>query len=195
MTTQTHRTRRTFIVATMAVLLLAAGALTDTASAQKGKPGFIDLAWIQIPTDASDVQEIDLTALLGQLAAEATDDGEHQLARLLGMMDSVHVKSYTLKREDKATLKAVERINEQLTKDDWSRLVYFREESGATTTASIKSHEGRIVGLTVVMYEPQGNVGFVNVTGRLDLGLLLSLISDGNLAGLADSLATVGKVN
>ncbi len=195
MTTQTPRTRRLRTVATLTLLLVAAGAVTGPASAQKGTPGFVDLSWIQIPTDASDVQEIDLTALLSQLSDEAKDGGEHQLARLLSMMESLNVKSYTLKRDDKATVKAVERINEQLAKENWSRLVYFREESGATTTASIKSHDGRIVGLTVVMYEPQGSVGFVNVTGRLDLGLLLSLVSDGNLSSLADSLAAAGKVN
>ncbi|MDD5719493.1 MAG: hypothetical protein PHQ53_07390, partial [Candidatus Krumholzibacteria bacterium] len=42
-------------------------------------------------------------------------------------------------------------------------------------SVSVFRHEGRIVGLTVVAYEPGDEVAFVNMTGKLDLGALLAL--------------------
>jgi hypothetical protein len=168
----TLKTIRTAIL----VSVIAAALLSPAAAgaAKNDPPGFIDLSWIEIPAGAVEVQELDLTALLADVAASAQEEGESELARLLTMVNTLQVKGFTLPGDDLATRRAVERVEKMLADDGWSRIVYFKDKH-ETTSVSIRNHDGRVVGLTVVTYEPGGQVAFINATGKLDFGALLSL--------------------
>ncbi|MDY0109977.1 MAG: DUF4252 domain-containing protein [Candidatus Krumholzibacteria bacterium] len=185
-------TRTAILVAAVAIALLLPAA---EAAATKNPPGYIDLSWIEVPAGAAEVQELDLTTLLADVAASAQEQGDSELARLLSMVNTLQLKGYQVPGDDKNTPKAIERIEKMLADGGWNRIIYVKDGE-ETTSVSIYRHEGRIVGLTVVAYEPGDEVAFVNVTGKLDLGALLALAQrlgdskDLGLQAVIDSVQT-----
>jgi hypothetical protein len=164
-------------------LVVVAGVLfaAAPAAAEKNPPGFVDLSWIEIPAEAIEVQEIDLSTLLAEMATSAQEEGDEELKRLLSMVNTLQIKGFSLPGDDAATRKAVDRMEKILADDGWARIVHVKDGE-ETTNISVRHHEDRVVGLTVVTYEPGGDVAFINVTGKLDLGALLSLAKNLDLA-------------
>ena len=150
--------------------------------------GYIDLEWIDIPEDASEIQDIDLGPILGDLAKDAKDKGDDALFKALGMVRSIRVKSYSV--EDgggEAASAAVAKIAAQLKEDDWKRLIYMKD--GEETVSVNTKYDGEdLVGLMIVTYEPDDSVAFVNVVGDLDLGTLISLAKDIDHDSIEDML-------
>ena len=172
------------LVALMAVLALAAVAVAGDVTKA---PGYYDLSWIEIPKDAVEIQDIDLTTMLSQLEKDAEEDGDAELAQVLRMVTSVRVKAFSLSGEDKRTEKAVQKVTEDLPRKGWNRLIYLKDE-GETVTVSSMHQDGLMVGLMVVVYEPGGQAAFVNVVGDLDLATLLGLAGEFDFDDL-DALA------
>ena len=156
-------------------VLLTAG-LTFAGPLER-EPGYVDLEWIEIPEDAREIQDIDLSYMLDDLAKDARQDGEDGLAEAIAMVRSIRVKAFSLRANDTRTESAVERINQQLVEDDWKKMIYVKSED-ETISVSTKRHAGEMVGLMVVVYEPGENAAFINVVGDLDLGKLLGLAQD-----------------
>lgn len=166
-------TTRFAFLAVLLVGLLAAGvALAENI---EKSPGYFDLEWIQIPDDAEEIQDIDLKAALKGLAADAKDSGDDEFAQLLGLIKSVRVKGYSVDRHSaKETEGYIEKTRNMLEDKGWERMIYVKSEE-ETVTVSTKSVDGKMVGVTAVVYEPDEEVVFVNVVGQLDLGTLLGL--------------------
>jgi len=177
----------------LVVILLSCALLLPAAAMADDQPGYVDLSWIEIPADAAEIQDIDLTVMLAELAADARADGEDELAELLGTITSLRVKAYSIAGDHEKSREAVERVTRQLAKDGWNRIVYLKD-GDETMSVSTYRHDGHMVGLTVVAYEPGGQVGFVNVVGNLDLGHLLSLARETDLEELGERLAEKSDV-
>jgi hypothetical protein len=167
------KTLRTTTVATLLLCLGAAG--LALAGDLTKEPGYIDLEWIAIPADASEVQDIDLGPILGDLAKDAQEKGDDALFQALAMIRSIRVKAYSIEDGgDAETSRAVEKIADQMTQGDWKRLIYMKD-GDETVSVNTKYQGEDMVGLMVVTYEPEDSVAFVNVVGDLDLGTLLGL--------------------
>ncbi len=165
---------RLAVMAALTVLALATVAVADDATKT---PGYYDLSWIEIPGDAAEIQDIDLTTMLSQLEKDAEKDGDAELAQVLRMVTSLRVKAFSLTGEDKRTEKAVQKITEDLPRKGWNRLMFLKDE-GETVTVSSMHKDGLMVGLMVVVYEPGEQAAFVNVVGDLDLATLLGLAGE-----------------
>lgn len=177
------------------VLLTMLAALPSLADDMKGTPGFVDLDWIHIPDNAEEIQDINLDAVLVSLAADAKDKGDHALFQALGMIKSVRVKSFSLgDDDDKAVAKAVDKVADQLKKDDWNRLIYVKDDE-ETITVSTKSVNDDMVGLMLVTYEPGDAVAFINVVGDLDLAALLGLVGEFDGDNLQDMLEELDEID
>jgi hypothetical protein len=175
-------------IRTLALALLGSLLLASAPASADDPPGFIDLSWIDIPEDAHEIQDIDLTVMLAELAADARAEGEEELAELLATIRSLRVKAYSIAGDDEPSREAVARVTEQLEDQGWSRIVYIKD-GDETMSVSTYRHDDRLVGLTLVAYEPGGQVGFVNVVGNLDLGHLLRLARDTDLEELGERLS------
>jgi hypothetical protein len=180
---------RRLLTITLAVMI-AGVALTASAGVED-EPGYLDLSFVDIPSDADEVQDIDLTAVLDDMADDARAEGEEELADLLAMVRSVRVKFFSVGEDDAAVREDVERVMKMLDDEDWTRIIYIKDHD-ETVSVSTKSHEGTIVGLTVVVYEPGDSAGFVNVVGDMDLGRLLAMAQSVDMDELEDYIDEYG---
>nr|MEE4269109.1 DUF4252 domain-containing protein [Candidatus Krumholzibacteria bacterium] len=174
------------------IMMVALLSLTVSSSALAGKienePGYLDLEWIEIPDDASEVQDIDLTAILKSVAKDAEDNGDSELAQILTLIRSIRVKGFGLDgRDNPAVEKAVERVTKELKKQDWKRLIYLKDDD-EILSVSTKYKNDDLVGLMVMAYEPGEEVLFANIVGDLDLGTIMGLVGSMDGGGLEDLL-------
>ncbi|MFH2053796.1 MAG: DUF4252 domain-containing protein [bacterium] len=163
--------KRTMTMAALTALLATGLA---TASDLDKEPGYLDLEWIKIPADAEEVKDIDLSAMLLSIAAEADEAGDPELAKALTMIKGVRVKAFSLEDEDDETAGTVQKITDKLEKGGWNRLIYSKDGQ-EITSVSTKRVDGKMVGLVLVYYSPGDEAAFVNVVGDLDLGTMFRL--------------------
>ena len=182
-------TYRLTTVLGLVLLVLAGSALADN---HQGGPGYVDLEWIEIPADATEIQDIDLGPILQSLAADAEEKGDDALVQAIAMVKGVRVKSFSVDEGgDESAAAAVEKIQAQLEKEDWKRLVYMKD--GDETIGVHTFYEGKdLVGLMIVMYEPGDSVAFVNVLGDLDIGTMMRLANRIDSDHLEDILEEYG---
>ncbi len=185
-------TLRNTSLMTLMLCLLGAG-LTLAGDLEK-EVGYIDLEWIAIPEEASEIQDIDLGPILGDLAKDAREKGDDALFKALGMVHSIRVKSFSVDEGgDMDAKSAVEKIATHLKKDDWKRLIYMKD-GDETVSVNTKYKGEDLVGLMIVTYEPEDSVAFVNVVGDLDLGTLLRLAKDIDHDSIEDMLEELDEI-
>ena len=79
-------------------------------------------------------------------------------------------------------------------KDDWKRLIYMKD--GDETVSVNTKYDGEdLVGLMIVVYEPEDSVAFVNVVGDLDLGTLLRLAKEMDGDSIEDMLEELDGID
>ena len=161
------KTLRTTSLITLTICLLCSG--WALAGNVEKEAGYIDLEWIVIPDDASEVQDIDL-------------------GPILAMVRSIRVKAFSVEDGgDDAAMVAVDKITTKLKTNDWKRLIYLKD--GDETVSVNTKYDGEdLVGLMIVAYEPGDTVAFINVVGDLDLGTLLSLAKEIDHDSIGDML-------
>ncbi len=172
------------------MVVLCSLALGSSALAGKieNEPGYLDLDWIEIPDDASEIQDIDLTAILKSVAKDAEENGDSDLAQILSLIRSIRVKGFGLDgRDNPAVEKAVDRVTKELKKKDWKRLIYLKDDD-QILSVSTKYKGEDLVGLMVMAYEPGEEVLFANIVGDLDLGTIMGLVGSMDGGGLEDLL-------
>jgi hypothetical protein len=163
----------------MITLLLAMFAFGGSALAGKleKEPGYFDLEWIEIPDDADEVQDIDLSTILRSVAKDAERSGDDELMEILQMVRSIRVKGFSpTDGHDGAVEDAVDRITKELKRKDWKRLVYVKSKD-EVFSVSTKYDGDDLVGMVMVAYEPGEEVIFANVVGDLDLATLMKLVT------------------
>jgi len=173
-------TRKRLIPILMACLFCAGLAL---ALPLEREPGYVDLEWIDIPDDADEIQDIDLSYMLDDLAMEAREDGEKGLAEAIAMIRSIRVKSFSVDRHDSRTENAVDKINSELRESGWNRMIYIKNED-QNISVNTMHDDGQMVGLMVVVFEPGESAAFINVVGDLDIGKLIQLAGEYDLDDL-----------
>lgn len=174
----------------LTILLLISFIVSGLAYAGKIKdePGFVDLDWIEIPDDASEIQDIDLTSILKTVADDAKDTGDDELAQILEMIRSIRVKGFGVDdKHSERVESAVNKMTKQLKKDGWKRLIYLKDE-GEIMSISTMYHKDDLVGLMVMAFEPGEEVLFANIMGDLDLPAILKLVGAMDGEGLEDLL-------
>ena len=180
------KTLRTTSLITLTICLLCSG--WALAGNVEKEAGYIDLEWIVIPDDASEVQDIDLGPILGDIAKDAKENGDDALVQALAMVRSIRVKAFSVEDGgDDAAMVAVDKITTKLKTNDWKRLIYLKD--GDETVSVNTKYDGEdLVGLMIVAYEPGDTVAFINVVGDLDLGTLLSLAKEIDHDSIGDML-------
>ena len=164
--------RTTLLPALLFCLLCAGGALAGNV---EDEAGYMDLEWIVIPDDASEIQDIDLGPILGGISADAEEKGDDALVRVLAMIRSIRVKSYSIEDGGNESAKmAVDKVTANMKQDDWKRLIYMKD-GDETVSVNTKYDGPDLVGLMIVNYQPDDSVTYVNVVGDLDLGTLIGL--------------------
>ncbi len=164
------------------LVILVAALLCFSAPTMAGKttnePGYVDLSFIEIPDNADEIQDIDLGPVLKDVVREAKANDDLEIAELLTMVHSLRLRAFSVDDSSVAMARrSVERVSARLKDDDWDTLMKFKD-GGELTTINIKYHNDNMVGLTVIVFDPEEEVLFVNVVGDLDLGKLMKLAGE-----------------
>lgn len=170
-----HSLLHKLVLAALSVtLILGAGAVLG-----KDAPGFVDLSFIDVPENATEVQDITLGPVLKDVVRDARANDDLEIAELLSMVHNLHMVSFSLDDQQSTSLaaEAVARISKQLKDEDWDRLIRVKD-GDEITSIHVKYHDDDMVGLTVVVFSPDDEALFVNVQGDLDLGKLMRLAGD-----------------
>jgi hypothetical protein len=154
----------------------------------KKMPGYVDLSRIEIPDGADDIVDINIDAEMLQMAAS---DSDGSLQRALADLQSVRVKSFDMNSSVTAKMEpVVEKMRQQLEKDDWDQMIYVKDDD-ETFTLCVKKDKGKMVGLMVIAFEPKDSVTFVNIIGDLNLKSFAALVDefgDGEFEDLLEEL-------
>jgi hypothetical protein len=173
-------------------LMLAGLALADE---YKDLPGYMDLEWITIPANASEVQDIDLGPILVGLAADAEKNGDDALVKAIAMIKSVRVKAFSIDDDSSAEVEeTVKRVQKKMEEGDWKRMIYMKDE-GEIVSVNTKYAGKDLVGLMILTYEPGDSAAFVNVAGDLDLGTMLKLAKEFDSDSIEDMLEELDGID
>ena len=185
----------TLRVALATVLLLGLAGGGALAASLTDAPGYVDLEWIEIPDTADEIQDIDLSPVLLNMAKDAEEEGDTALAKALAMIHSIRVKAWSLddNGNDDAEM-AVTKVTGFLKNNQWKRLIYIKDHD-ETVAVSTRYDGEDLVGLMLVMYEPGDSVAFVNVVGDLDLGTLFKLAGEIDSDHLEEMLEEIEDVH
>jgi hypothetical protein len=175
------------IAGTILVLGLAVAGLA-LADNHQDLPGYMDLEWITIPPQATEVQDIDLGPILLGLAADAEKNGDDALVQAIAMIKSVRVKAFSIDDEDAGEIQeTVAAVQKQLKSGDWKRMIYMKDDD-EIISVNTKYDGPDLVGLMILTYEPGDSAAFVNVAGDLDLGTMLRLAKEFDADSIQDML-------
>ena len=164
--------RTALLPALLFCLLCTGGALAGNVEVEAG---YMDLEWIVIPDDATEIKDIDLGPILGGISADAEEKGDDALVQVLAMIRSIRVKSFSIENGGNEPAKmAVDKVTAKMKQDDWKRLIYMKD-GDETVSVNTKYDGPDLVGLMIVNYQPDDSVTYVNVVGDLDLGTLIGL--------------------
>ncbi len=156
-----------------AKLTLLAGLLAVTfvsASAETPKPGAVDFAALGLGSDEEATVEVNLSGPLLQLAASATEDEDDPgLSAMLSKLDAITVRTYSMEgKAADAYDKQVIALSKKLEADGWQTIVKVREKNEKAHIA-VKVIGDRIVGLTVIAYDHDDELAFINIVGDIDM--------------------------
>ena len=156
-----------------AKLTLLAGLLAITfasAHAETPKPGAVDFAALGLGSDEEATVEVNLSGPLLQLAAAASDeDDDPRFSEMLSKLDAITVRTYSMEgKSSDAYDKQVLALSKKLEADGWQTIVKVREKHEKAYIA-VKMVGERIVGLTVIAYDHDDELAFVNIVGDIDM--------------------------
>jgi len=168
---------KTLQLMTLLMLLIGLVALPAAAGDLKDELGYVDLSWIEIPDEADEIQDIDLGHVLKSVAKDAQSNGDTELAKALTMVKSVRLKAFSVDARSEDLVKGyATKIQKQMKKDDWNRLVYMKDKEEEMSVHTKYDDDGNLVGLMVVAIDLNDTATFANVMGDLDLATLMHLI-------------------
>lgn len=174
-------------------IVLVTALVCVSGSVMAEEPGFIDLSFIEIPDDADQIQDIDLSLVLEDVVREARANDDLEIAELLAMVHNLRLRSFSVDENSvEMARQSVEKVSRRLKEDDWDTLMKFKD-GGELTTINIKYNDGNMVGLTVVVFDPTDEVLFVNVVGDLELGKLMKLAGQLDTAELEEYLDQIDE--
>lgn len=183
--------RHTPLLALLVCLFCTGSVLADVTM----EVGYMDLEWIVIPDDASEIKDIDLGPMLGDISKDAEEKGDDALVQALAMVRSIRVKAYSVDEGGSAEAKAtVDKVTAKLKAGDWKRPIYMKDDE-ETISVNTKYDGEDLVGLLIIFYEVDENVAFVNVVGDLNLGTLLSLAKQMDGDSLEDMLEELDGIH
>jgi hypothetical protein len=141
-----------------------------TARAETPKPGAVDFASLGLGSDEEASVEVNLSGPLLQLAASATDDEDDPgLSQMLSKLDAITVRTYSMEgKSPDAYDKQVAALSRKLEADGWQTIVKVREKDERAHIA-VKMVGDRIVGLTVIAFDHDDELAFINIVGDIDM--------------------------
>jgi uncharacterized protein DUF4252 len=185
-----------FACASVVGLALPSFAADTMDSKDEHPAGWVDGSSLLKLADDEDVKvEVSISGALLKLAASAIEDeGDEGLKELVGGLDSINVLVISLGEHSKSTAaESIKKMGDGLKKKGWSTLARVHEED-ANVNVLINSTDTEIRGLVVlVVDENEGELVFVNIVGKIDVGQLEKVAGHLDVPGLEKAFKGMGE--
>jgi hypothetical protein len=125
----------------------------------------------RLAAKAADTVDITIDGALLQLAAKflASDRDGEGIARLIGKIKGIYVRSYEFDRTGEFTDSDLESIRSQMKTPQWSRMASVRSQrQGENVDVYLKTEKNVIAGLALIAAQPR-QLTVVNIVGPIDL--------------------------
>jgi hypothetical protein len=141
-------------------LLLSACGLT----APRSSDGFADLESLGV-RDTDSVMTLSLGPSVLRFAASHIDD-EPEMRELLNSLDGVRIRIYEIDGDAGRVAGRIEDMSRHLQDDGWEPVMLVREEN-ETTHMLLRTIDGRICGMTVLVSDGESEAVVVNLMGDI----------------------------
>lgn len=142
-----------------------------------------------VPESAASVI-VNLAGPMLKLVSAATRDAEPAVSALVSKLQTVQVRLAPLSAlpDAEAVRGALRRISDRLHEDGWRTSIRSRE---GDEEVSILQYEaaGRVYGVTVLLFESDGEVGIIQLLGEIDPSQLAALAEPLHLEALSRDYA------
>ena len=150
---------RLLIIAGISVLLSACGL-----TAPRSSEGFADLESLGV-RDTDSVMTLSLGPSVLRFAASHMDD-EPETRELLKSLDGVRIRIYEIDGDAGRVAARIEDMSTHLQDDGWEPVMLVREEN-ETTHMLLRTVDGRICGMTVLVSDGESEAVVVNLMGDI----------------------------
>jgi hypothetical protein len=143
----------------IAVLLTACGL-----TAPRSSEGFADLESLGV-RDTDSVMKLSLGPSVLRFAASHIDD-EPETRELLKSLDGVRIRIYEIDGDAGRVARRIEDMSMNLQDDGWEPVMLVREEN-ETTHMLLRTVDGRICGMTVLVSDGESEAVVINLMGDI----------------------------
>jgi len=150
---------RLLCLAGITVLLSACGL-----TAPRSSEGFADLESLGV-RDTDSVMTLSLGPSVLRFAASHIDD-EPETRELLKSLDGVRIRIYEIDGDAGRVATRIEDMSQHLQDDGWEPVMLVREEN-ETTHMLLRTVDGRICGMTVLVSDGESEAVVVNLMGDI----------------------------
>lgn len=152
----------------LAALLLGFSSSIQASDDINQQPGYVDFGDLGVITANEPEVEISLGGALLRFLGAAIAEEDRELADTLGKLRSIRISVFALQPEDlpDATARAIA-ISKQLEADGWEPAVVITSDD-AIVRMYMKTVNGLIAGMTVMVIEPGDDAVFINIVGEID---------------------------
>lgn len=158
------------------------------APALRGDPGFVDFDSLGIPEPGKRTLKVSLYGPTLRLLAEAVRGEEPAFADLISKLQGIFAHIYQVPAGSQRGLLAhAEAAARGLERRGWETVFETRGEDGEASLIQVRTGPEKILGLSVMFFDPEGTVGFINVVGDIspeEIGRLAEQLDIDGLSGL-----------
>ncbi|HEX9935455.1 MAG TPA: DUF4252 domain-containing protein [bacterium] len=154
----------------------------------RGEPGYVDLEWVTIPSDADRVTDVTLGPRIIGMVKQAEDRllarrerQENQRRDLEQKLVSLQVKSFGVDSQLALKIRPMmERLERNLSRENWTPVIRVKVNQ-QITNVSVKYGDGRrVMGVFVMRLDPGREASFVNLIGEVELDQMRTMVVDVN---------------
>jgi len=147
---------------------VAALVITTASLSAAGRPGAVDFGVIPGPSGHGEQVEVHVPRNLVSIAAKIVAREQPEVARLLGSIESVHVRVVGLDEGNRAAvLKRVDEVRSELARAGWQKIVSARDGGDDVAIFMQTTADETIEGVALTVLGGDSEAVFINVVGSI----------------------------
>lgn len=157
------------LIFTASFLILGTSLFAQQDEDYKKHPGYVDFGEIEGLTDVEKTVEVLLKGPILRFVANAAQNADPSLARLIRTVKLIKVDALSIGKEDLDQMKNIMRkVSKRLDPNKWERMVRVKEEDEFVEIFLQFGEEDELRGLVIMAVGEDDEAVFINIAGNID---------------------------